>query len=238
MQPDDRLPQEAREHLLSVRPDAHRDMLQTFPEAPGATGQAQVMHAPRGRAAPVLDALNARGHGIYFAPSDFAGGRRWITDVTHVFHLWIDKDEGDLPPSWPFEPHTIVNTSPGRYQIIWRVDGLPQDNTLHRQLLVALAARYAGDPKATGTNRVLRLAGFKHLKREAYMVRLLHASDHRAWTLQEAQEAIPELVAATPCWPPPRRGPCASQARTASTSRRQSKVNTTTSRPPRTAPET
>jgi hypothetical protein len=207
MQPDDRLPLEAREHLLSVRPNAIRDMFQTFPEAPGATGNAQVLHAPRGRGSTVLSILNARGQGVYFALSDFTGDRRWISYVSRVFHLWVDQDEGTLPAYWPFQPHAIVNTSPNRHQIIWRVDGLPQDNTVHRQMLIALAHRFGGDPKATGTNRVLRLAGFNHLKREPYRVRLLHVSDHPAWTLQDAQEAIPELHHAAQPQPSPAARP-------------------------------
>ena len=93
------MPLEAREHLLSVRPWATRDMFQTFAEAPNTQG-AQCVLAPRWRLAPVLHRLNtARGHGIYFAPSDFDRGRRGLTDVTGIRHLWLDLDGTPLPES-------------------------------------------------------------------------------------------------------------------------------------------
>ena len=193
----DDLPLEAREHLLSVRPDARRHMLQTFAEAPWAKGHAQVLNAPAGKGARILHALNQRGHGIYFAPSDFGdSGRRWIADVERAFHLWLDLDGATPPEHYPLTPHAEWTTSPGRHQAIWRVDELPQDNTTHRRLLTALARRYAADEKATGTNRVLRLAGYLHQKRDPHLVRLDSVSDHRTYQLGEVLEAWPELDAA------------------------------------------
>lgn len=191
------MPLDVCEHLLSVRPSADRDMFQTFGEGPSASGQPQVLNAPRWRVGGHLGVLNRRQHAIFYGPSGFGTStRRWIIDVTHVGHLRIDKDDGPLPPHMALQPHAIVNTSGVRHQAIWRVDGLPQDNTTHRRILIALARIFGGDEKATGINRVLRLAGFYHLKREPSHVRLVYASEARAWTLEEVLEAWPELRAA------------------------------------------
>jgi hypothetical protein len=55
-----------------------------------------------------------------------------------------------------------LSTSPGKYQILWRVDGFDferQENTLK---LLALA--FGGDPACTDRNRVLRVPGFLNCK--------------------------------------------------------------------------
>jgi len=60
------------------------------------------------------------------------------------------------------------------------------------------------DEKATGTNWVLRLAGYRHLKRRPFLVKLTYASDDHAWMLEEALEVWPDLVAATQEPEPPK----------------------------------
>ena len=193
----DSMPLQAREHLEALRPGAAKDLFQSFPEAPGARGHPQVFSVPRGRGARFIAALNQRGSGIFVALSDFGdSGRRWIIDVILTWHLWIDLDGATPPDQYPLAPHAVWITSPGRHQAAWRVNGLPQDNATHRRLLTALARRYGADEKATGINRVLRVCGYLHLKREPFLVRLDGVSDHRTYELGEVLEAWPELDAA------------------------------------------
>lgn len=120
------LPEDALAYLHAIRPHAHRDLWQLISERQGVDRPGEQLLIPRGRAAAYLRTRNELGMGVYVALSDFETPRRLIENVTHVHHIWIDLDGAPLPPSWPLEPHAIVNTSPGKYQVVWRVQGLPQ----------------------------------------------------------------------------------------------------------------
>jgi hypothetical protein len=105
-------------------------------------------------------------------------------NVREIRHVYLDLDEeagaslqairtsGDVPP-----PNFVLDTSPGKNQVIWRVEGLDPEHA--ESLLRALASLYGGDPAATDISRLLRLPGFTNRKyNEAFVVRVHHAIDH------------------------------------------------------------
>ena len=111
--------------------------------------------------------MNERAYEIYVtmnALKDSARGRT-REDVGAVRHVYLDLDEdgevtlerllarSDLP-----KPNHVLTTFPGKYQVVWRVEGfsLGQAETLQR----GLARETGADPAATGSSRVLRLPGF------------------------------------------------------------------------------
>jgi hypothetical protein len=59
-------------------------------------------------------------------------------------------------------PTAIVSTSPGKYQVLWRVESIPFGQ--QEALLKVLAITFGGDPACTDCNRVLRLPGFLNQK--------------------------------------------------------------------------
>ena len=105
-------------------------------------------------------------------------------NVREIRHVYLDLDEeagaslqtirtsADVPP-----PNFVLDTSPGKHQVIWRVEGLDREPA--ESLLRALASQYAGDPAATDISRLLRLPGFTNRKyNEAFVVRAHHEIDH------------------------------------------------------------
>jgi RepB DNA-primase from phage plasmid len=83
-------------------------------------------------------------------------------DIQTIRHLYLDIDhegpaalekihQSNLVP----EPNYTVNTSPEKFQVVWRVEGISQEQaeTLQR----AMARKFGGDPAATDSTRVLRL---------------------------------------------------------------------------------
>ena len=106
-----------------------------------------------------MNALRADAHG------------RTKGDIGEIRHVYLDldhkgeealkavADRDDLPA-----PNYIVNTSPGKYQVVWRVEGfsLEDAEALQRQL----AAEVGADPAATDSSRVMRLPGFFNHKYE------------------------------------------------------------------------
>ena len=137
---------------------------------------------------------NGTGANIYAAANPLRPGTRKRTkeSIASVRHLYIDIDtDGDarlaalraselVPP-----PTSILSTSPGKYQVLWRVDGF--DFTRQEQTLKLLAIAFGGDPACTDCNRVLRVPGFLNRKYDpAYRVTVQYPDDS-IWTPDDFQ---------------------------------------------------
>jgi hypothetical protein len=161
---------------------------------------------------------NAHGSDIFLSLNTFyeeAQGRT-KTQLKEIRHLYLDLDQ-DGPqklaalqnhPAMP-RPNYVLNTSPEKYQVIWKVEGLNRDDA--ERLLRRLAQQFGGDPAATDSTRVFRLPGFTNKKYERHfqvtvnsdvvVSQVYRASDFRI----EAHE--PEPYPALPVPPPGRRAP-------------------------------
>jgi len=137
---------------------------------------------------------NAHGSDIYISQNtirEHAEGRT-KADIGAIRHVYLDLDkdgdravaairESDKVP----EPNFVIRTSPGKYQVIWKVEGmaLPEAEATQR----ALVSQFGGDPAATDSSRVLRLPGFYNKKyaenyrveAEAHSSRTYHSSDFK-----------------------------------------------------------
>lgn len=114
---------------------------------------------------------NHTGANVYLAANPLRSGscRRTKESIASVRHLYIDIDSdgearvatlraSDAVPS----PTAILTTSPGKYQVLWRVDGF--DFERQEATLKQLAIAFGGDPACTDCNRVLRIPGFLNRK--------------------------------------------------------------------------
>jgi RepB DNA-primase from phage plasmid len=89
-----------------------------------------------------------------------------IQDIRHVY-LDLDRkgdealetirNSAEVPA-----PNFVLDTSPGKHQVVWKVSGLDLDDA--EALLHHLANRFGGDLAATDATRVLRLPGFANRK--------------------------------------------------------------------------
>ncbi len=128
---------------------------------------------------------NAHGTNIYFSANTICPGSRKRTKdcVASVRHLYIDIDtdgdarlaalrKSDLVPV----PTAILSTSPGKYQVLWRVAGF--DFERQEEMLKLLAVAFGGDPACTDRNRVLRVPGFlNHKYSPAHRVAVEYPAD-------------------------------------------------------------
>lgn len=116
---------------------------------------------------------NAGGSDIYIsqnALNDDADGRT-KADIKTIRHVYLDLDrDGEqalakikASPNVP-KPNFVINTSPGKYQVIWKVQGMKQAES--ESLMRAMVREFGGDPAATDSTRVLRLPGFFNKKYE------------------------------------------------------------------------
>ena len=114
---------------------------------------------------------NATGANIYVAANPLHAGSRKRTkeNIASVRYLYIDIDTdgdarlaslraSDVVPM----PSAILSTSPGKYQVLWRVEGFAFDT--QESTLKQLAVAFGGDPACTDRNRVLRIPGFLNRK--------------------------------------------------------------------------
>jgi len=115
--------------------------------------------------------LNAAGSDVYLSLNTFKERARGRTkeDLKEIRHLYLDLDEGGARKLEAIRqdnsvpaPNYVLNTSPGKFQVIWRVEGIGQDQA--ETMLRTLAQRFGGDPAATDSTRVFRLPGFNNKK--------------------------------------------------------------------------
>lgn len=176
--------EEAARFLTRLDPEATRFTFQTFDDRKAADKQskvsralARVRHGTLAELASTLTGANEDGAGIYVAlnETDFKG--REAGNIRRVRAVCVDLDNAPLEPVVDHTPppHMVVETSPGRFQAFWIVDGLELDEFTPIQL--AIAAKFGGDPKVADLPHVFRLPGFLHNKGKPFLARIEHISD-------------------------------------------------------------
>ncbi len=139
--------------------------------------------------------------------------KRTKESIASVRHLYLDIDtNGDarlsalraselVPP-----PTSILSTSPGKYQVLWRVQGY--DFARQEQTLKLLAIAFGGDPACTDCNRVLRIPGFLNRKYDPPYKVAVEYPDDSVWTvddfcLEDAAFSVMQVASAST----PRKSP-------------------------------
>lgn len=160
---------------------------------------------------------NNAGANVYVAANPLRSGskKRTKESIASVRHLYIDIDtEGDarlaalrasdlVPP-----PTSILSTSPGKYQVLWRVEDF--DFERQEQMLKLLAIAFGGDPACTDCNRVLRIPGFLNQKYNPAHRVTVEYPDDSVWTpgdfrLEIAPTEATAFALATQGRKPPRK---------------------------------
>jgi RepB DNA-primase from phage plasmid len=134
------------------------------------------------------------GFDVYVGMNPLKPGARSRTkdDILAIRHLYVDLDhegpaalaavrQSNLVP----QPNYVLSTSPAKFQVIWRIEGITPENA--EALLRAMARKFGADPAATDSTRVLRLPGFFNrkydddilVKAEKHSERINHALDFR-----------------------------------------------------------
>jgi hypothetical protein len=125
--------------------------------------------------------------------------------IREIRQLYLDLDEdaaaslrairtdGNTPV-----PNFVLDTSPEKNQVIWRVDGLNREQA--ESLLRSLAVQFRGDIAATDISRVLRMPGFANRKyNEQFLVRAIQETDTvyhlRDFTIHEDSPEAPRRLA-------------------------------------------
>jgi hypothetical protein len=146
---------------------------------------------------------SAAGSDIYVGMNPIKDGAysRTKENIKDIRHVYLDLDKkGDEAldairnsPEVP-APNFVLDTSPAKHQVVWKVSGFGQDEA--ESLLHSLANKFGGDLAATDSTRVLRLPGFANRKLpEEFVVQARQESDalyrFRDFTIDEDSPEAP-----------------------------------------------
>src|ERR1700678_4180641 len=132
-----------------------------------------------------LENQNAGGSDVFVGMNPIKDGayNRTKENIKNIRHVYLDLDRNGgasieairNSPSVP-APNFVLDTSPGKHQVVWKVSGFSQDEA--ESLLHSLANQFGGDLAATDSTRVLRVPGFANRKHnEQFLVRAVQETD-------------------------------------------------------------
>ena len=128
---------------------------------------------------------NAAGADVFVGMNPIKEGAfsRTKDNIKDIRHVYLDLDRNSEASLEAIRnstevpaPNFVLDTSPGKHQVVWKVSGFNQDEA--ESLLHNLASKFGGDLAATDSTRVLRLPGFANRKSsEEFVVRAQHESN-------------------------------------------------------------
>lgn len=142
----------------------------------------------------------------YFCAHLLLGKRRIKANAAPVVALWADADGLTVPPaSVSPEPTAIVESSPGRAHLFWRLTR-PIEPSRAEQLNRRLLAAVGADRSGWDLSQLLRPPGTRNRKYEdAPTVRLLELDEGVQYHPRELELALPSLEVPELSAPPPSR---------------------------------
>lgn len=147
-------------------------------------------------------AKSEEGREVYFCAHLLTAPRRVKENAAEVRALWAEID-GAAPPNGGLRPTAVVESSPGRYHVYFRLaDAIPPQvaEGLNRRL----AHRIGADPSGFDRTQLLRVPGtVNHKYPDRPVVKVLELDPDRAYSLGELdrelpQDESPHLTAAPP----------------------------------------
>src|SRR5712664_4817038 len=132
-----------------------------------------------------LASQNASRYDVFMGMNPIKDGAftRTKQNIQDIRHVYLDLDrKGDQAleairnSTEVPAPNFVLDTSPGKHQVVWKVSGFTQDEA--EALLHNLANQFGGDLAATDSTRVLRLPGFANRKlTDEFIVHARHETD-------------------------------------------------------------
>ena len=135
---------------------------------------------------------NAAGSDVFVGMNPVKDGAysRTKQNIQGIRHVYLDLDRNgdqsvqairsslEVPA-----PNFVLDTSPGKHQVVWKVAGLTQQDA--ESLLHSLANQFGGDPAATDSTRVLRLPGFANRKLSHEFIVQVHQETDTVYALRD-----------------------------------------------------
>lgn len=181
---------EAKKFLRLVVGDSELITFQTFAEQKGSTAEAHIQNGPFNKWADWLTSENQRGAGTFFCVNRTDGHGRKAENIVAVRAVFVDLDGAPIEPvlNCRVPPSVVIESSPGRYQAFWRCSHVALSE--FTQMQKALINKFNADNAVKDLGRVMRLAGFWHLKREPHLVKIIHEGSGFKYTKEKLIEEL------------------------------------------------
>lgn len=150
----------------------------------------RTLHGTLAEHANTLAKLNARGAGVFVMVNEGDGTGRDAASVQRVRAYYADFDTAQPPDvaTVPLKPHSIIESSPGRWHWYWWIDSAPLET--FKAVQVAIAERLGSDRHVCDLPRIMRLPGFNHRKRAPFRTRIETLRDAPRFTHAEFVHAF------------------------------------------------
>ncbi|MGC1660230.1 MAG: DNA-primase RepB domain-containing protein [Candidatus Acidiferrales bacterium] len=139
-----------------------------------------------------LASQNASGYDVFMGMNPIKDGAfsRTKANIKDIRHIYLDLDRkadqaleairnsAEVPA-----PNFVLDTSPSKHQVVWKVSGFSQDEA--ESLLHNLANEFGGDLAATDSTRVLRLPGFANQKLPEEFIVQARQESNAVYTLRD-----------------------------------------------------
>lgn len=154
---------------------------------------------------------NAQGGEIFVSmnPIKTDSFDRKKEDVFAVRHVYVDLDYDGVKSLQRIRedsriptPSYVLNTSQGKYQVIWRVKDF--DIASAEKLMKTMVAEYGADPATTDITRVLRIPGFLNYKYDPPHLVVAHMLSAELHSMEDFRIPISSTI--TPISIVPRQG--------------------------------
>lgn len=131
-----------------------------------------------------LQSRNSRRCGVYMMINVGDGKGRKAPNVVRIRAVFLDTDGAPPEPAvTALTPHMVIESSPGRYHLYWLVVDCQLEQFPGLQKAVAL--RFGGDTTVHDLCRVMRVPGFYHHKKEAFLTRIVTHNDIPPYTVDD-----------------------------------------------------
>jgi hypothetical protein len=185
----------ASKFLHVLDPTTECFTFQTFDDASKKNELAKIIHSNLDHALPQLDTLQAEGAGIFVTVNETDGNGRKAENIVRIRAIFADCDGVDPLYMTNLKPHVLIESSPGRYHLYWRVSDCELDQ--FKRVQQAIAAKYGTDKTVCDLPRVMRLPGAWHQKGEPVQAKIIEIIEQEPYRLQDIIEGL-NLTLATP----------------------------------------
>jgi P4 family phage/plasmid primase-like protien len=133
---------------------------------------------------PALEALNREGAGVFVMVNEADGAGQKSDNVTRIRAVFGDTDGAPVEPLIAaLKPHLVVESSPGRHHVYWRVCDCALEK--FKPIQAAIAAAYGTDRNVIDLPRVMRLPGFYHHKTATpHLVLVTDLNNHPRYSVE------------------------------------------------------
>ncbi len=178
--------EEAREFLNVLCPSPGHLTFQTFANSKNCSVKPGILGGTIDQHWNYLQQVNTQGAGVYCMINAGDGVWRSNENVTGITNFFLDLDGSSLNPvlKGPTRPHAIVETSPGHYQVWWKIQLIPvtdanRDSSceLFRRVQRGIADQFGGDRHVSGLCGVARIPGFVNMKNNPFLIRMLELNN-------------------------------------------------------------